>query len=135
VPRFPSEAWAHALREILNSSAAFREAAKDLEADFLLHVEAEPPRLPKDQAIYVRLQDGRCTELEEVEPDGGRSAEFTIIGSYPTWVALLKDELDPVQGVLTRRFVVKGSMARLMRHVGAARELLRATRAVETEFA
>lgn len=133
MPKFPSLEWAEQLREVLNESDAYRNASKGLTARFLFHVQAGGP-LDEDHFLSVRLEDGECVAVEETSGTEGDGADFVLRGEYSDWVGLLRGEYDPVQAVLTRRLEVRGSIAKLMRHVAAAKELGRATRRVDTEF-
>lgn len=133
MPTFPSLEWAQALREELNASEAYRDAAKGLTATFLFHVRSDGP-LESDHFVTVRLQDGECVGVDESAGEDGDGADFVLRGEYSDWVGLLRGEYDPIQAVLTRRLEVRGSVAQLMRHVAAAKELGRATRNVDTEF-
>lgn len=134
MPVFPSLEWAQALRDELNQSETYRDAAKGLTAGFLFHVRADGP-LDEDHFLTVRLEDGECVAVDEAaDEDGADGADFVLRGEYSDWVGLLRGEYDPIQAVLTRRLEVRGSVAQLMRHVAAAKELGRATRNVDTEF-
>lgn len=131
MPKFPSLEWAQALRDELNESESYRAAAKGLTAGFLFHVRADGP-LAEDHFLSVTLKDGECVSVDEAAGEAG--AEFVLRGEYSDWVGLLRGEYDPIQAVLTRRLEVRGSVAQLMRHVAAAKELGRATRNVNTQF-
>jgi putative sterol carrier protein len=131
---FPSAQWAHAFRDVLNARKSYREVARGLTADFIFHVQKEGP-LKMDHMVYVKLKEGEAVEVEEIQGWQDRTPEFVIAAKYSQWVALMKGELEPVQGLLTRKIQVSGSVSKLMRHVAAAKELIRATRDMDTKFA
>jgi putative sterol carrier protein len=51
-----------------------------------------------------------------------------------SWRKVIAKELDPIQGLLTRRLKLKGNMAMIMRNVKAAQELVECCTHIETEF-
>ena len=61
-------------------------------------------------------------------------AAFSYIGPYRNWIRLIKREIDPIQGVLTGKFKLKGPMMKIMRYTRAAKELVNTANQVETEF-
>jgi putative sterol carrier protein len=133
MPRFPSIEWAQAFKQAVNDRPEFRAAASDLTADFLFHVKADET-LDEDHYIDVLVERGRCTRVDSVDASKVDQATFVLRGPYAEWARLLRGELDPVQAILTRRLEVKGNVARLVRYVAAAKELGRATQAVDTQF-
>jgi putative sterol carrier protein len=61
-------------------------------------------------------------------------AAYTFDGSYTNYVRLVEGTLDPIQGLMTGKFKLKGNMAKVMRHVKAANELVRTITLIDTQF-
>ena len=61
-------------------------------------------------------------------------SEFSYIGKYGNWKRLINREIDPIQGVLTGKFKLDGSMMKIMRFTKAAKEMVSTASQVSTEF-
>ncbi len=59
------------------------------------------------------------------------AAEFVFSGLYDNWVKVLKQELDPIQGLMAGKFKLVGNMAKVMRATKAAQELVVSTTKIE----
>ena len=46
----------------------------------------------------------------------------------------MNKEIDPIQGLLTGKFKLQGSMMKVMRFTKAAKEMVNTTALVQTEF-
>jgi putative sterol carrier protein len=55
-------------------------------------------------------------------------------GPLSKWRQVIEKKLDPIQGLLTRQFKLKGDMVMIMKNVKAAQELVNCTTQVPTEF-
>ncbi len=135
MPRFPSQAWVESYVEKLNASEAYRDAGRTWEGDLLFVVEKDE-RFPKTCYMYIDLWHGACRKhgYAEEDPSSLPPAEFRYTGPYQNWVRLLKGEIDPIRGLMTGKFKLKGSMMKIMRYSRAAKEMVNATTAVDSEF-
>ncbi|MEM3579163.1 MAG: SCP2 sterol-binding domain-containing protein [Candidatus Bathyarchaeia archaeon] len=131
--KFPSEEWVKAYKEELNKNEAYTEAAKDWEGDFLFIVTPDEG-LDKEIVFYVDLWHGKCRDAYVVASREAKTAEFAYEGPYSNWKKLIMGELDPIQGLLMRKFKLKGNMAKIMRYTKAASELVKTASKVPTEF-
>ena len=130
---FATEAWVARLADELNRSPAYQAAAKDWEGDFLFVVEAED-RLPRPVYMYMDLYHGKCRQAFILdEPESIRPA-YQVSGKLRVWRAITRQELDPIKALLTRQLSLKGNMAKVMRNVKAATELVNCTTRFETRF-
>ena len=130
---FATDAWIKQLGAECNKSEAYREAAKNWEGDFYFIVE------PDDQVqepiyMYMDLYHGQCRQAFLVEDATARDPEFRIRGPLHVWQAIAQRKIDPVKALLTRQLSVQGNMAKIMRNVRAANELVNCTTRVETKF-
>jgi len=131
--RFDSDEWIKALCQELNESEPYAQAAKNWEGDFYFIV--EPGGAIKEPVIfYVDLWHGKCREAKLITDEGEKLPVFRMSGPLSSWRKVLEKELDPIQGLLTRRLKLKGNMAMIMRNVKAAQELVECYTHIETEF-
>jgi putative sterol carrier protein len=131
--RFPSEEWAQRFVEELNQNQEYAKAAKNWEGSFLFVVNAGP-RLERDFLLFMDLWHGRCRDWEVLLDRNARKADFAIEGPLENWIGLLKGEIDPIKGLMARKFKLRGSMLKVIRNVGAASELANNCARVPTEF-
>lgn len=131
--RFPSQEWIETFRERLNASEPYAQAAKDWEGDFLFVVEPEGD-LNEPAVFYVDLWHGKCRDARILEPQESMKTAFTYAGPYNNWVKLIEGKIDPIRGILTGKFRLKGSMMKVMRYTKAAKILVQTASAVPTEF-
>jgi putative sterol carrier protein len=120
---FPSEAWIQALKDKLNESDAYREAARTWEGDFYFII--KDPSGPADTVFYMDLWHGACRAAGTVTDPAARTPEFVIEAPLATWQKVLSRKLDPIQGLLTRQLILKGQLLKVMRVPRAATELVR----------
>ena len=134
--RFPSKEWVESYVQTLNASEAYQDAGKTWEGDILFVVKKDDT-FPKDCYIYLDLYHGSCRKhgYAEEDPSPLPQPEFSYIGPYRNWVRLLRGEIDPINGILTGKFKLKGPLLRIMRYSKAAKAMVSATSAVESEFA
>lgn len=133
---FPSPEWVQALKEAINNSADYREAAKTWEGDFFFTIEPdETTTLDKSVTLYMDLWHGECREAYVVEdPAAHKQPEFVISAPYAVWKQVITGQLDPIKALMTRQLKLKGNLMKIMRSVKAANELVRCSTMVPTEF-
>jgi putative sterol carrier protein len=130
---FPSKEWITLFKDSVNANAAYEDAAKTWEGDFLFVV--HPDSALKDQAVfYVDLWHGKCRDVALLKPGETKETAFIYEGPYGNWVRLIKKEIDPIQGLLTGKFKLKGDMLKVLRAVRAAKELVETASRVPTDF-
>ncbi len=133
---FPSDAWVQALKEAINTSQAYREAAKTWEGDFFFVIEPDDTTtLDKPVTLYMDLWHGECRDAYVVaDPASHRQPEFVISAPYAVWRQVVTGELDPIKAMMTRQLKLQGNLMKIMRSVKAAHELVRCCTMVPTEF-
>ena len=82
--------------------------------------------------FYIDLWHGKCRSAKMAGPDD--TAEFTYSGPYKNWRALFDGKIDPIKGIMARKFKLDGDMGKVMRYTKAALELVATTRQVPTKF-
>jgi len=134
MPKFPSHEWVVALCEALNNSPSYAEAAKNWEGDFYFIVEPGGP-LTQQAILYMDLWHGKCRLAKGITDSSEMNPAFVMSANYDTWVKVIKAELDPIQGLMTRKLKLKGNMTMIMKNVKAAQELVKCCALVPTEWA
>ncbi len=133
MPLFGTEEWIKAYVEKLNSNQAYAEAASSWEGDFVFIVRKDGP-LDQDMYFWIDLWHGKARDWKVLKSPDDVDSAFTFEGPYTNYVKLAKGELDPIQGLMTRKFKLKGNMAKVMRAVKAANELVRTITLTDTEY-
>lgn len=130
---FATDEWAKALMEKINASEAYAQAAKTWEGDFYFILEANE-NIPEPVYIYMDLWHGKCREAFATTDPSVKDPVFRMSGPLENWQRVIEKKLDPIQGLLTRQFKLKGDMVKVMRAVKAAQELVNCTTLVPTQF-
>ncbi|RLI80979.1 sterol carrier protein [Archaeoglobales archaeon] len=133
MPKFFSQEWIDKFVEAINSNEEYEKAAKDWEGDFLFVVEPDG-ELEEPKYAYIDLYHGKAREGYVVEDPSQVKTAFEFSGKFSDWKKLLAGEIDPIKGLVTRKFKLKGNMAMVMRYTKAAKLLVECTKQVETEF-
>lgn len=132
-PTLPDEAdrWANSLQTRLAESEAFAEAASGFSATFLFAIQPDDSYDGDARTVTVVIEDGTCPAAYAGVPD---DYDFALRGPYGAWRDLLGGDLDLSSAVMGGPFDFDGSTMTVMRHRDAVAELVRAARAVDTEF-
>jgi putative sterol carrier protein len=131
--KFPSEEWVKVYMEQLNANKSYEDAAKTWEGDFLFVVQPDA-ELKEPSTMYMDLWHGKCRGVALVKPGEDKKAAFVYSGPYGNWKKLINKQIDPIQGLLTGKFKLQGDMAKVLRAVRAAKELVETASKVPTEF-
>jgi putative sterol carrier protein len=131
---FATPAWAAALQDAINASPTYREAARVWEGDFWFIVEPQPGEAGERVHIYVDLWHGACRLCEVAADESLRTPEFRISAERKNWRRVVERQIDPIRALMTGSLKLKGNMAKVMRNVKAAQELVLGAAAVPTEF-
>jgi putative sterol carrier protein len=131
--KFASGEWMSALKEELNKSDGYRDAAKTWEGDFYLVVTGMAGE-PGDVYLYLDLWHGQCRDAFRAADAAAKTPEFVIEATYPVWRKVVDKKLDPIQGMVTRQLKLKGNMLKIMKAPKAATELVLCATRVPTEW-
>ena len=125
--KFMTGDWAVEYCKALNASEAYNAAGKGWVGDFLFIAEREDGSVTK---LWIDLHDGVCRGTAEIKADEEKDAAFIMSGPYANWKLVAEKKLDPIQGLMTGKFKLKGDMAMVMRYTKAAVEMVNAIMAV-----
>lgn len=123
MPVFPSAEWASAFQKAINENPAYAQAAAAWEGDILFEVLADA-LAAKGPGIYLDLAHGTCKEARFVTDSATVNPEFVFRSTRENWGRIMRRELDPVKAFLGGTIKMSGNPAKIMRFVGAAKELI-----------
>jgi putative sterol carrier protein len=129
---FPSPEWAALFKTAINENAAYAQAAAAWEGDLMLEVLPDA-QATKGPGIYLDLAHGQCREARFVADPTTVSPEFVFRATRENWQKVMRKELDPVKAFLGGTIKMSGNPAKIMRFIGAAKELLDTAAAVPTD--
>ncbi|NWF94773.1 MAG: SCP2 sterol-binding domain-containing protein [Candidatus Thorarchaeota archaeon] len=129
---FPSEEWIAEYWKLLNANTAYKDAAKDWEGAFLFVIEADGKVIKENMRLYMDLWHGECRLARMALPDD--KAPFVYAGPYENWKQLFAGKIDPIKGIMARKFKLTGDMGKVMRATKAAAELVATAVKIPTKF-
>jgi len=128
-----SAEWLKALKESINSSQAYADAARTWEGDFYFIIDPGGA-IEKEIVMYMDLWHGACREAYPVADRSEKTPVFVINAPESVWRKVIGKKLDPIQGLMTRQLKLKGDIVKIMKAVKAAKELVECTTRVPTKF-
>lgn len=132
--RFPSNEWVQEYAKKLNENQAYKDAGKTWEGDITFVVEKDEA-FPNNAYMYLDLHHGECRRaLYADSPDQVPEAAYAYKGPYSNWRRLVEGQIDPIQGLLSGKFRLDGSLMEIMKYIRAAKEMVSTATTVRTEF-
>ena len=135
--RFGTPEWCAALRDEINRSSEYRNAAAKWGSGFngnLLFAFEADGALPRPLYLYLALAAGRCDAAEFVPGPAYPDAGFALRAPYTLWREILERKTLAATAILTGKMKVEGEKLTLLKHAGASRALIHCTASVPTEF-
>jgi len=129
---FPSEEWIEKYVIALNNNPRYEDAAKTWEGDFVFQIDADGETIPEDVRFYIDLWHGKCRSAKMAGPKD--TAEFVYSGPLKNWKLLFEGKIDPIKGIMARKFKLEGDMGKVMRYTKAALELVATTREIPIKY-
>jgi putative sterol carrier protein len=74
---------------------------------------------PADKTFYVRFEQGRVTEVKEIDAPDSEPADFVLTGPSDVWRGILDKTLNPTAALTRGQLKVKGKMTTLLKHMSA----------------
>ncbi|HMI31294.1 MAG TPA: SCP2 sterol-binding domain-containing protein [Candidatus Limnocylindrales bacterium] len=134
---FGTAEWAAALRESVNASSEYRNAASSWGVGFngnILFAFESGGALEKSLHLLLRLEGGRCLGAEFVPGPTHPEAGFTLRAPFPLWREILTGKTLAATAILTGKMKVEGNTIALLKHAGAHRSLIHCVGSLETRF-
>jgi putative sterol carrier protein len=129
---FGTAPWVDAYLEKLNANPAYEEAAATWEGDFVFIIEAEG-NLDHNVRFYVDLWHGKARSGKALADGEDQPAAFIFSGKWSNWEKLIDGQLDPLKGLTMGKFKLVGNMAKVMRAVKAAKQLVETIKMIDTQ--
>ncbi len=129
---FPSAEWAALFQKALNDNTAYAQAAAAWEGDLMFEVLPDA-QAAKGPGIYLDLFHGQCRESRFVSDPATLNPEFVFRATRENWQRLMRHELDPVKAFLGGTIRMSGNPAKIMRFIGATKELVETAASVPTD--
>jgi putative sterol carrier protein len=128
--------WARVFREEIAASEGYARAAKGWEGAMVFSLIAdEAMGVLAERGVYLDLWHGVCRAARAASREDLDGASYVVAAAAAVWREVLEGRLEPLLGVMSGRLkLVRGSFARLLPYVTAAKELLAAAQRVPTEF-
>ncbi|MGH7329411.1 MAG: SCP2 sterol-binding domain-containing protein [Polyangiaceae bacterium] len=134
---FPSQAWADAYKEAINTNDAYKVAGKDWTHGAVAMVVTQDAALgiAEDTALWLDVDKGECKSCKMMPAKDAQDAPFVIVAPYARWKEVIKRELDPIKGMMQNKLkLTKGPMPTIVKYVNSSRELVETTALVDTKF-
>lgn len=126
-----SDGWARAWCAALNASEGYRAAARNWEGVVALVMNGGETA----RAAVIDSAAGICRTARAADAADLASAAYVFEGGPQVWREVFTGQLAPVMALMTGRLKLsRGSLAALMPHAAAARELLAAAGTVPVAF-
>ena len=134
---FGTAPWAAALRDALNASSEYRNAASRWgvgeNGNLLFAFEADAT-LAESIYLFLALSGGRCDRAEFTAGANHSEAGYTLRAPFALWREILERRTMAAAAMLTGRLRVEGDKLTLLRHAGASRALIHVVSSVPTRF-
>ena len=130
---FPIESWIKATMQDLDNSQTCAKVARDWVDDFYYVIEPGG-LLEKPVTLYMDLWHGKCRDAFALDELDGRQPAYLLSAPVANWKKVMPKKLDPIQAMMTGQLRLKGDMARIVRAVPAAKELVESSTRIPTEF-
>ena len=132
---FPENAWLQTLKDKINIDERYAHIAQKWEGDVMFNIESGGP-LTTNVQLYIDLWHGTCRDAFVVDPESpsDNNPAFILSASYDNFVRILKGDLDPMQAMVTRKLIVQGSMAYMMRNVPVVLDFVRCAKEIDANF-
>jgi putative sterol carrier protein len=83
---------------------------------------------------YLDLWHGKCRGVAELKDLSEKKAAFILKATYENIKRIVTGKLDPMQAMLTRKLIVQGNMAVMMRSVPTVLDFVRCARDITNEI-
>jgi putative sterol carrier protein len=130
---FPSMDWLNELDAKLNNDERYAGIAKNWEGDMIIQIEPDG-NLKEQRVFYLDLWHGKCRGVAELKDVSEKKAAFVLKATYENIKRIVTGKLDPMQAMMTRKLVVQGNMAVMMRSVPTVLDFVRCCRDITKEI-
>ncbi len=130
---FATDEWVQALKEEVNKSKGYREAAKNWEGDFCFVID-HLPGSAAPATLYMDLWHGECRDAFQANKPLAKEPDFVIEATVQNWRKVLEKKVDPIQAIIMRQLKLKGNMMKVVKAPKAAMELVQCCTRIPTQW-
>ena len=116
------------VKEVANEDEEFGIKTRTFNATFTFRV-TDKEDLPE---IFMKFEDGKITEVRELEED--EKTDFTLEGPYSVWTQVNKGELEGSNAIMTRQLQFKGNMSAIIRYSKAFLRLFELMQTIPVDY-
>lgn len=133
---FPSEEWIAAYKTEIDEKPDYKEGGKEWRSGpIALVINRKPDAgLDEDFHIYLDLHEGQCREAKKCTPEEAEAQPFVIRGEYDRWKLVVREQLEPVKGMMQGKLKLTGDLPTIVRSIDAAKALVKCATYVDTDF-
>jgi putative sterol carrier protein len=135
--RFGSGEWARALRDEINGSSEYRNAAarwgEGFNGNMLFAFESDD-NLEQPRFLLIRVGGGSCSGAEFVSGETHPDAGFVLRAPFTLWRDILQRKTLAATAILTGKLRVEGEKMTLLKHTAANRALIHCTASLDTDW-
>ena len=130
------EEWARAWGEELARSEIYRTAAARWEGSMVFGMNPDAALgILAPRWVFLDLWHGHCRAARMACEADLAAARYVVAAGAVAWKEVLEGRVEPLRAFMSGKLeLARGSVARLLPYVAAAKELLAAARRVPTEF-
>lgn len=159
---FPSQEWFERYEEVIDDDPEYAELSEGwgvgFDGDLVfemtempvddLDVGAMPPYLREELDeymtetdagytgyAYLGLEDGRCTGARLIDDPDAVDHGFRLSAANEDWEALLRGDIDVIQGLMAGTFELDGDMQKILQYTDAAQRLTQLAASIDAAFA
>lgn len=136
----PSEAdeWIDAWQTTLNESNEYSDVGEGwgvgFNGDFLFEILPDKTYDGDTLSLFVGLEDGECTEAYRTDDPEGEDWGFAFRGNYTDWKALVRGDVDAIEGMMNGQFDLDGDMQKVLQYSDAAVVMTANAGEIDTRF-
>jgi putative sterol carrier protein len=86
---------------------------------------------PVDKTFYLRFEQGKITDVRELESSDAEAADFILTAAPGTWRGIFEKKLKAPMALATGKIKVNGDLGTLMKHMKAFNHVLDALTRIE----
>ena len=133
---FPSKEWIAEYKNKIDEKPDYKEGGKNWTFGVTVLIISAKPEigLKEDFYIYLDLHQGQCREARTCSLAEAEKQPFVIRGDYDRWKMVLREELEPVKGMMQGKLKLRGDLPTVVRNINAAKALVKCATYVKTKF-
>ena len=121
--------WARGWAEQLNSSEAYRQAARNWHGSICFQLRDRDPG--KQRCIFLDLEEGVCRDARVATAEDRESADYVLTARERVWRRVIDGRTDPLIALMTGQIrFERGRLMDFAEHTEAAKELMKAAQRI-----